>query len=217
MHRRNFLQLAAVASARATTNNGLPTYRIVSQHQPLAQQGMPGPYPGKVVRTHSEKAIESSTAVVDVPTVREMMSRGIQSLTGEKTERDAWARFIDAKDVVGIKLNCSGAPNIRSAPEVVAVIVENVIARGVPPKNIYLYERFLDQLTSVHYEKYVPEGVKFYTRGVSRPGNFITRLVGAGPQMASWTAMMKGISETIRARGGTPKENSFSATKFEKT
>lgn len=63
---------------------------------------------------------------------------------------------------------------------------------------------------------YVEEGVMFYTRGVSRPGNFVLRLAGAGPQMASWTAMMKGISEAIRLRGGTPKQNSFTATKFEK-
>lgn len=64
--------------------------------------------------------------------------------------------------------------------------------------------------------EYVADGVMFYTRGVSRPGNFAVRAAGAAPQMASWTAMMKGISEAIRARGGTPKENSFTATKFEK-
>jgi hypothetical protein len=62
--------------------------------------------------------------------------------------------------------------------------------------------------------EYVSEGVKFYTRGVSRPGNAAIRVVGAGPQMASWTAMMKGISEAIRGRGGKPKENSFKVIKY---
>jgi len=65
--------------------------------------------------------------------------------------------------------------------------------------------------------EYVSDGVKFYTRGVSRPGNFMVRLVGAGPQMMGWTAMMKGISESIRSRGGTPKEKSFKMTKYTKT
>ena len=60
---------------------------------------------------------------------------------------------------MGIKLNCSGAPNIRSAPEIVGEIVRNLIALEIPPKNIYLYERFPDQLSSVHYERSVPEGV----------------------------------------------------------
>jgi uncharacterized Fe-S center protein len=159
MRRRNFLQLAAAASARASTTNGTPSYRVVTSFTPAAHPGMPGPYPGKVVRVHSERSIDAATSQVDVPTVRDMMSRGIQALTSEKNDRDAWAHFIESKDIVGIKLNCSGAPNIRSAPEVIAGIVDNVIALGVPAKNIYLYERFLDQLTSVHYERYVPQGV----------------------------------------------------------
>jgi uncharacterized protein (DUF362 family) len=159
MHRRNFLQLAAVLSARASTTPGTPDYRIVTPFPAAPNQGMPGAYAGKAVRVHSEKSIDSSTAKVDVPTVRDMMSRGIRGLTGEKNDRDAWAHFIEPKDVVGIKLNCSGAPNIRSAPEVVAGVVDNLIALGVPAKNIYLYERFLDQLSSVHYERYVPQGV----------------------------------------------------------
>lgn len=129
---------------------------------------MPGAFPGKVVRVHSEKSIDAATSNVDVPTVREMMSRGMRSLTGEKNDRDAWARFINAKDVVGIKLNCSGAPHIRSAPEVVAAIVENVMALDVPARNIHLYERFPDQLNSVHYERFVPAGVNIVAIEMAR-------------------------------------------------
>src|SRR5581483_3879949 len=152
MHRRNFLQLAAAAAVRAAENPSLPDYHVVTPYAPSERPGMPGPYPGRAVRVHSEKCIDVTNSHVDVPTVRQMMSDGIRTLTHEKTDRDAWAHFIDAKDVVGIKLNCSGAPNIRSAPEVVGVIVDNLVGLGVPPHNIYLYERFLDQLTSVHYE-----------------------------------------------------------------
>src|SRR5262249_37766747 len=65
------------------------------------------------------------------------------------------------------------------------------------------------------FEK-VPEGIKFYTRGVSRPGSWVIRLAGALPQKAGWSSMMKGISDTIRLRGGTPKENSFNAFKDSK-
>jgi uncharacterized protein (DUF362 family) len=89
-----------------------------------------------------------------------MISRGMRSLTGAGADRDAWARFFDSRDVVGIKVNCSGAPDIMSTPEVVAEIVANLRALDIPAKNIYIYERVLDQLTSVHYERYVPEGVQ---------------------------------------------------------
>jgi hypothetical protein len=168
MRRRNFLQFATAAAASAAVPDHPPAYRIVTPYSRSASPGMPGRYPGKVIRAHSEKCVDTSTAKVDAPTVREMMSRGMRSLTGAKTERDAWGGFFDAKDVVGIKLNCSGAPNIRSAPEVVAGIVDNLIAVGVPAQNIWLYERFPDQLSSVHYDRYVPAGVNIAAIEMSR-------------------------------------------------
>lgn len=64
--------------------------------------------------------------------------------------------------------------------------------------------------------EYVSDGVRFYTRGVSRPGNLGVRLAGAAPQMMGWTSMMKGISNTILKQGGTPKPNSFTALKYTK-
>jgi uncharacterized protein (DUF362 family) len=87
-----------------------------------------------------------------------MLSTGIRALTGDTRDEDAWARFITPKDVVGIKVNCSGAPRICSAPEVVAGIAENLVAVGVPAKQIYVYERFDNQLQTVNYPKYLPAG-----------------------------------------------------------
>jgi hypothetical protein len=59
-----------------------------------------------------------------------MLASGMKTLTGDARTEDAWARFISPKDVVGIKVNCSGAPRICSSPEVVAGIAENLIAGG---------------------------------------------------------------------------------------
>jgi hypothetical protein len=168
MHRRDFLQLATVASACAATPTDLPKYHVVSRFAPSQKPGMPGPFPGKVVRVHSEKSVDSATHKADAPTVAEMLSRGMRSLTGAKDQRDAWAHFFDATDVVGIKVNCSGAPNIFSAREVVGGIVDNLIALGIPVRNIYLYERFPDQLSSVHYERYLPAGINIFAAETTR-------------------------------------------------
>jgi hypothetical protein len=46
-----------------------------------------------------------------------------------------------------------------SNPEIVADIVRNVIAAGVPAERIYIYERFQNQMDTVGYDKYVPAGV----------------------------------------------------------
>lgn len=168
MHRRDFLQLAAVASACAATTNDIPKYRVVSRFAASSKPGMPGAFAGKAVRVHSEKSIDAATQTVDAPTVREMMSRGMCSLTGAKNERDAWAGFFDAKDVVGIKVNCSGAPKIFSERQVVGGIADNLIALGIPAPNIYIYERFPDQLTSVRYDRYLPAGINITAAETTR-------------------------------------------------
>jgi hypothetical protein len=64
--------------------------------------------------------------------------------------------------------------------------------------------------------QYVPDGVMFYTRGVSRGHFFGSQTAGSVPQALGWTGMMKGISETIKRRGGQPKENSFKVEKVKK-
>ena len=123
---------------------------------------MPGPYKGSVIRVHAENSIDSSTARVDRAVVKQMLSTGMRALTGDSRDEDAWLRFISPKDTVGVKVNCSGAPHIMSSPEIVAGIVENLVAIGVPSDRIWIYERFEGQLKSVHYEKYVPAGVHIW-------------------------------------------------------
>ncbi len=129
---------------------------------------MPGPYPGQVIRVHSEKSIDTASEKVDSEVVRQMIASGMKTLTGDSRPQDAWARFITPKDVVGIKVNCSGAPRIYSAPEIVAVIVENLMAVGVPATQIYVYERFDNQLRSINYAKYLPAGIHIYAAETSR-------------------------------------------------
>lgn len=55
--------------------------------------------------------------------------------------------------------------------------------------------------------------IKFYTRGVSRPGNAAIRLAGAVPQMVGWTRLCRGLSDTISKRGGSPVKGSFAMFK----
>jgi uncharacterized protein (DUF362 family) len=160
MDRRDFLQLAAASPLLADTAPlPIPKYRVVSAFKPSPSPGMPGPYRGQVVNVHAARSIDESTGKVDGAVVREMLASGMRALTGDKDDRDAWARLVTPKDVVGVKVNCSGAPNIMSAPEVVAGVVEKLIAVGVPAKQIYIYERFINQMRTVRYERYVPEGV----------------------------------------------------------
>jgi uncharacterized protein (DUF362 family) len=129
---------------------------------------MPGPFPGRVVSVHSERAINEQNEQADPAVVREMLGRGMTALTGADNAEDAWRRFFEPSDVVGIKVNCSGAPQVCSNPVVVAEIVRNLVAAGVRPSHIYVYERFANQLVSVGYPKYLPEGVRVLAIEVPR-------------------------------------------------
>lgn len=159
MDRRRFLQTTAAFPALAQAAGDAPGYKIVSKYQPAAKPGMPGPYPGQVVAVHGDKAIDAESEKVDPAVLREMMARGMRTLTGDRDARDSWARFFVPSDVVGIKVNCSGAPGIMSTPEAVAEIVRNLSAVGVPPASIWIYERFKSQMDSVRYDRYVSAGV----------------------------------------------------------
>jgi uncharacterized protein (DUF362 family) len=155
MERRTFLAMPAAAAALPD----MPKYRVVSAFKPKAHPGMPGPYPGSVISVKSEKSIDAQTEKVDATIVAEMVRRGMTSLTGEPTGRDAWRKFFSPSDVVGIKVNCSGAPGICSHPVVVAEIVRNLVSIDIRPAQIYIYERFKNQMDEVHYDRFVPEGV----------------------------------------------------------
>src|SRR5688572_30487388 len=165
MDRRAFVRLLAAAplvpalQAAEPTSETLPKLRVVTKYAPAAVPGMPGPYPGRVIAVKSEKCVDTVTSAANDEVVREMMARGMCALTGEKTAGAAWKRFFVPADVVGIKVNCGGHPWCVSAYEIVAEIVRQLGAAGVPPTRVYIYERFQNQLDNVNYAPHLPEGV----------------------------------------------------------
>ena len=175
MHRRSFVRLLAAAplgipSAPAALGTplaglfqnraGIPALRVESKYAPAATPGMPGPYPGRVVSVTSAACVDTSTGQADAAVVREMMARGMRTLTGASTTSDAWRRFFEPSDLVGIKVNCGGYPHCVSAYEIVADVVRQLAGIGVPASQVYVYERFQNQLDQVNYAPHLPDGVR---------------------------------------------------------
>jgi uncharacterized protein (DUF362 family) len=100
--------------------------------------------------------------VVDAEVVREMMDRGMRALTGEATTLGAWRRFFEPGDVVGIKVNAGGVPHVVSSPAIVAETCRQLMAVGVPPSQIVVFERFQNQLDGIGYPAHLPEGVEVF-------------------------------------------------------
>jgi len=168
MHRRSFVRLMAAvpfgpslkgAPGDPAPASALPKLNVVTKYAPARVPGMPGPYPGRVIAVKSEKSVDVDTSAANDEVVREMMARGMCALTGKKTPLEAWRQFVVPADVVGIKVNCGGHPWCVSAYEIVAEIVRQLGAAGVPPTQVYVYERFQNQLDNVNYAPHLPEGV----------------------------------------------------------
>jgi uncharacterized protein (DUF362 family) len=108
----------------------------------------------------SEKCVDTTTNAANDEVVREMMAQGMRALTGTSTTADAWRTFFVPADVVGIKVNCGGYPHVISAYEIVAEVVRQLGAIGVPPSQIYVYERFQNQMDECNYAARLPDAVK---------------------------------------------------------
>lgn len=161
MDRRAFVRLLASAPLLPTlqTHPRVPALRVVSSYTPAATPGMPGPYPGRVVSVTSARSVDAATGAANGDVVREMMARGMRALTGAATAADAWRRFFQPADRVGIKVNCGGYPHCISAYEIVAETVTQLGAAGVPLSRVFVYERFQNQLDECSYAPHLPPGV----------------------------------------------------------
>lgn len=120
--------------------------------------GMPGLFPGRVVQVVDPHAISNNH--VSQPIVRRMLERGMQELTGKSSVEDAWRLFIQPTDVVGIKINPSGAPACYSSPEIVREIIRALESVGVPAHNIVVYDRYSYEVQLGSYRAFLPVGVR---------------------------------------------------------
>ena len=152
MDRRTFVQIGCIGSASLLVQgldpmiraemapvavppielHGLPNYK----RSPL---GMPGLFPGRVIEVRNPSAIARNR--VSQPIVRQMLEHAMKELTQEKSAQAAWAKFIKPGDIVGIKINPSGAPACCSSPEILREIITSVQTVGVPARNILVYDR----------------------------------------------------------------------------
>jgi uncharacterized protein (DUF362 family) len=172
MDRRTFVKVGCIASA-SLMMEGLDPSKMRADQAPPAMPpielhgladykrsplGMPGMFPGRVIEVRNPKVITRNR--VSQPIVREMLTHAMQELTGEKSVQEAWAKFVEPKDVVGIKINPSGAPACCSSPELIREIISAVQSVGVPAQNIVVYDRYGYEIDIGSYQALLPVGVR---------------------------------------------------------
>jgi uncharacterized protein (DUF362 family) len=172
MDRRTFVKVGCVASASLIMEGLDPTKMRADQSRPAAPPielhglaeykrsplAMPGLFPGRVIEVSNPNAISRNR--VSQPVVREMLTQAMGELTGEKSAESAWAKFVEPKDVVGIKINPSGAPACCSSPELIREIIRAIQSVGVPAGNIVVYDRYAYEMDIGSYQALLPAGVR---------------------------------------------------------
>lgn len=117
--------------------------------------GMPGPFPGRVIEVYHPDAVSESFAI-NAKAVSAMVDRGMKQLTRSDSAAEAWARLFNKEDIVGIKVNPvgqrKGKPQSISSHELVEEVVAGLKGAGVKPDNIILFERYAKQFREAGYE-----------------------------------------------------------------
>ena len=170
MHRRAFVKGTCLGGAglfmgldpRLRDENTRPDVPPIEVHglppgkpSPL---GMPGLFPGRVIEVSDPGSIVRNR--VAQPVVSRMLEQGLKELTGESSVKAVWARFVEPADIVGIKINPSGAPACCSSPEIVREIISGLQSAGVSAGNIVVYDRYGYEMDVGSYQALLPPGVR---------------------------------------------------------
>jgi hypothetical protein len=73
--------------------------------------------------------------------VQSLVDRGITHLTGKKNAVEAWQSLVSSNDVVGLKVCSTPGPNSGTRPAVVEAVVKDLLASGLPARNIIIWDK----------------------------------------------------------------------------
>ncbi len=110
----------------------------------------------RFIHKESENLAEKSTVVsvsaddmlkgqkYNPEAVHRAFTAGLREMTGENSPENAWSSLFSPDDVVGIKINCLGAPKISSSLTSINEAIAGLKSAGVKENNIIVWDR-LDQ------------------------------------------------------------------------
>jgi len=88
--------------------------------------------------------------------VARMVDNLVCAVTGRPNPAGAWASLVKPTERVGIKVSASGGAVSGTHPAVVKAIAEGLISAGIPPTNIIVWDRNLEDLLAAGYSKNDP-------------------------------------------------------------
>jgi len=75
-----------------------------------------------------------------------MVGQAITNLTGKGSSIEAWRSLVSTQDTIGIKVFSLPGPNSGTRPAVVAAVVEGLLAAGMPPNHLIVWDKQITDL-----------------------------------------------------------------------
>jgi hypothetical protein len=123
---------------------GLAMLRGAAHDIELSPAGIETPGRARVVIVSQPGATSAFKA--DAEKVQAMVRTGIRKLTGKEDLGAAWLSLVSTQDTVGIKIHSAPGPLSGTRPAVVEAVVRDLLAAGVPSKQVILWDRRLSDL-----------------------------------------------------------------------
>ncbi len=95
----------------------------------------------KVVWVKTKISTREDDPALPVSQLQEMLEIGLKELTGRIDPAAAWSRYFHSKDIIGIKVNCLGGPNMSTHPALVKATVGSLQAMGITLDRIIVWDR----------------------------------------------------------------------------
>ena len=89
----------------------------------------------------------------DSDKVRQMVADGLTNLTRQATESAAWLSLVTTQDIVGIKVYSAAGLLSGTRPAVVATVIQGLLAAGLAPDHIIIWDKHVIDLRAADYFK----------------------------------------------------------------
>ncbi|MCX8044223.1 MAG: DUF362 domain-containing protein [Desulfobacterota bacterium] len=143
--RRRFLKTAAMLAAASPLS---VVARMVND--PSDGAFTPRTHKASVVIARRPSVIHDN-GDIDHGVLASMIASSLCHMTGTSSVAEAWRSIVKPSEIIGIKVNAMGGRPIATHQTLVAIVARQLIAVGVPEKNIIIWDRLTAELERAGY------------------------------------------------------------------
>ncbi len=147
LNRRQFLRLAAGVGSIGTLS-ALPALAQTHSGQLQPENTQTAPLTPVVEAVGKEVWKDDQ---LDEDATSELVDQAMMKLTGRTSAKEAWRDIVLPDDIVGIKINPIGGPELSTHAIIVDKIIEGLYSAGVLRKQVIIWDRFEAHLLNAGY------------------------------------------------------------------